>query len=115
MLERYELLRRDFLSIGEFHVNSDTLEKLKCYYTHKIDSKRKLSEVKDLKTLIRLLEKRDVISYDNIKELQNISKTFIGESNLENKLLDYENWLKNILLLPLCIMYQSDEGENYIF
>lgn len=112
MLERYELLRRDFLSIGEPYVNSDGLEILKCCYVNEIDSKRKLSEVKDLKTLIRLLEKRDIISYDNIKELQNISKTFVGESNLKNKLLEYENWLEKNT--PLCNMYENDEGENFL-
>lgn len=114
MLEQYHLLRQDFLSIAEPFIDCDILDQLKANYAHKIDSKRKLSNVKDLKTFIRLLEKRDVISYKNIKELQCISKLFIGKSDLESKLLDYENWLQTAPVLHLYDMYQWNESEYFL-
>lgn len=112
MLERYNLLRKEFLSIAEPLIDSNVLDELKLKFAHDIDSKRKLSKVTDLQMLIRLLEKRNIISYDKIEQLQYISK-FIGDSNLENSLTDYENWLKTVPLLHLYNMYQSDEGECF--
>ncbi|XP_012229436.1 fas-associated death domain protein [Linepithema humile] len=109
MCEQYSLLRQDFLSIAEPFIDCGILDQLKQNYAHEIDSRRKLSSVKDLKTFIRLLEKRDIISYKNIKELQSISKLFIRKSALESKLLDYENWLKTVPTSHLCDMYQHNE------
>lgn len=108
MYEKYRSLRQDFLGIAESFVDSDVLDQLKHNYAHDIDSKRKLSKVKDLKTLMRLLEKRDIISYDNIEQLWYISKTYIDKPELECKLLEYENWLQTAPPLPAYNMYQSD-------
>jgi len=115
MLKKYSSLRQDFLNSAESYINNDILNQLKCNYAHYINSKRKLSKIKDFKTLIKLLEKQDIISYKNIEQLQFISKTFIDKANLNNKLLDYENWLKSTQLPQFCDMYQSDEGMFYIF
>lgn len=82
---------------------------------HDIDSRRKLSKVADLQTLIKLLEKRDIVSYDQIEPLRYISKTFIADPNLESKLQDYENWVKTMPQLHLCNMYQSDEGKYLLY
>lgn len=114
MIEQYNLFRQDFLSIAEPFIDCDILDTLKANYAHDIDSRRKLSSVKDLKTFIRLLEKRNIISYKNIKELQCISNLFIGNADLESKLLDYENWLKTASISHLCDMYQSNESEYYL-
>lgn len=112
MLERYTLLREDFLSIAESLIDSDILDQLKCNYAYEINSKRKLSRIKDLKTFIRLLEKRDIMSYSNIEPLRYITKKYIHKPDLENKLKDYESWLNTIPLL--CNIYQSDESEYFI-
>ncbi|EFN73766.1 hypothetical protein EAG_02551 [Camponotus floridanus] len=109
MLEKYDILRQEFLSKAELFINSGTLDELKLYYKHKIESKRKLSKVTDLQTLIRLLEKRGIVSYDQIEPLRYISKKFVADPNLESKLQDYENFVKNMPQLYLCNMYQSDE------
>ncbi|KAL6439989.1 hypothetical protein ACFW04_002975 [Cataglyphis niger] len=109
MIEKYSALRQEFLSQAEPFIDSKALDELKFNYMHNIDSKRKLSKVTDLQTLIRLLEKRDIVSYDKIEPLRYITKTFVGDLNLENKLHDYENWLKTMPTLHLCNMYQSDE------
>ncbi|XP_011642269.1 fas-associated death domain protein [Pogonomyrmex barbatus] len=109
MLEKYSLLRQDFLRIAEPFINDNVLDELKLNYAHEIDSKRKLSQIKDLKMFIRLLEKRDLISYSNIEPLWYISKKYICLPDLESKLFDYENWLSATPLLPSCYMYQRNE------
>lgn len=113
MLEKYSLLRQDFFNLAEHCISNDVLNQLKCKYTHDIRSKRKLSRAKDLKTFVRLLEKRDIVSYKNIEQLRFIS-TFVGDPDLEHKLLDYENWLETTQLPQFCNMYQSDEGIFHI-
>ncbi|XP_072753538.1 fas-associated death domain protein isoform X1 [Anoplolepis gracilipes] len=109
MLEKYSIVRQEFLSKAEASIDSKALEELKLNYTYDINSKRKLSKVTDLQTLIKLLEKRDIVSYDKIEPLRYISKTFVHDPNLESTLHDYENWLETVPLLHLCNMYQSDE------
>ncbi|XP_024886802.1 fas-associated death domain protein [Temnothorax curvispinosus] len=108
MLERYKLLRQDFLSVAEPLIDSDALDQLKCNYAFEIDSKRKLSMVKDLKMFIRLLEKRNIMSYSDIEPFRYISKRYIHKPDLESKLEDYDSWLKTVPLLP-SYKYQSDE------
>ncbi|EFN83756.1 fas-associated death domain protein [Harpegnathos saltator] len=108
MLERYKSLRQDFLNVVEPAIDSNILNQLKHNYAHEIDSRRKLSKAKDFKTFIRLLEKRDIISCDNIEQLWFITK-FIGKPELEDKLLKYENWVQKMAPpFPFYNMYQSD-------
>lgn len=114
MNEKYNQFREDFLDIAEPFMRSDILDQLKCKYSYQIDSKRKLSRIDDLRTLIKLLEKRDVISYNNIEQLRYISKTFVGETNLESKLIDYENWLHTVPELDSYNQYQSDNSKYLI-
>lgn len=113
MFEKYKSFRQDFLSAAESSVDSNTLNQLKCNYAHQIESRRKLSVAKDLRTFIRLLEKRDIISYDNIEQLRFISK-YIGKSELEDKLLEYENWLQTAPPFPFYKMYQSDNSNYHL-
>ncbi|XP_011698650.1 PREDICTED: fas-associated death domain protein [Wasmannia auropunctata] len=109
MLEKYNLLRQDFLSIAEPFIDSDILDQLKRNYAYEIESIRKLSQVKDLKTFIRLLEKRDIMSCSNIEPLWYISKKYIHKPDLETKLQDYERWLETVPPSSLCNKYRSDE------
>lgn len=113
MLKRYKSLRQDLLSIAESVVDSNILSQLKRNYAHEINSRRKLSQVKDLGMFIKLLEKRDIISCDDIKHLWFISK-YIGKPELEDKLLEYENWLQTTPPFPFYNMYQSDNSEYYL-
>ncbi|XP_011065459.1 PREDICTED: fas-associated death domain protein [Acromyrmex echinatior] len=108
MFEKYTLLCQDFLSIAEPFIDSNILNQMKCNYAHEIDSKRKLSQIKDLKKFIRLLEKRDIMSYSNIEPLWCISKKYIHKSDLESKLQEYESWLEAVSPLSLCNIYQSE-------
>lgn len=113
MLDRYKSLRQDFLSVVEPSVDSNILNQLKRNYAHEIDSRRKLSKAKDLGTFIRLLEKRNIISCDNIEHLWFISR-YIGKPELEDKFLEYENWLQTEPPFPFYNMYQSDNSEYYL-
>jgi len=115
MFEKYNLLRQDFLIIAEPFIDNNILDQLKCNYKFEIDSKRKLSLIKDLKMFIRLLEKRDIMSYSNIEPLWYISKKYIHKPDLERKLQDYKNWLETTSLSPLCYVYQSDESECFFY
>ncbi|XP_011862808.1 PREDICTED: fas-associated death domain protein [Vollenhovia emeryi] len=107
MLERYNQLRQDFLGVAGPLVDSDILDQLKLNYTHDIDSRRKLSRIKDLGAFIRLLEKRNIVSYSDIEPLWFIAKKYIHRPDLDSKLEDYESWLKTAPLL--CDAYRSDE------
>ncbi|KAL0117706.1 hypothetical protein PUN28_008840 [Cardiocondyla obscurior] len=106
MLKKYNLLCQDFFNIAEPIIDKDILEQLKCNYSYEIDSKRKLSQIKDLKMFIRLLEKRDIMSCDNIAPLWYISKKYVHNSNLTSRLEDYENWLKTTP--SLCNAYKNE-------
>lgn len=114
MLDRYSLLRQTFLSIAEPLIDSNILDQLKRNYAHEINSKRKLSQIKDLQMFIRLLEKRDIMSYSNIQPLWYIMKKYIHKPDLQSKLEDYESWLNTVPLSSLCNKYQSDESECFI-
>lgn len=111
MLDRYSLLRQTFLSIAEPLIDSNILDQLKRNYAHEINSKRKLSQIKDLQMFIRLLEKRDIMSYSNIQPLWYIMKKYIHKPDLQSKLEDYESWLNTVPLSSLCNKYQSDESS----
>jgi len=113
MFKKYILLCQDFLSIAEPFIDSNILNQLKCNYAHEIDSKRKLSQTKDLKKFIRLLEKRNIMSYSNIEPLWYISKKYIHKPDLESKLQGYERWLETVSSLSLCNIYQS-EGKYFL-
>jgi len=113
MLEKYSLLRQDFFNIAELYIDDNILNQLKRNYAFEIDSKRKLSQVKDLKMFIRLLEKRNIMSYSDIEPLWYISKKHIHRPDLESKLEDYEHWLKTAPLSSLCDTYQSE--SEYFF
>lgn len=114
MLEKYNLLRQTFLSIAEPLIDHDILDQLKRNYAYEIDSKRKLSQIKDLKMFIRLLEKRNVMSYSNIEPLWYITKKYIHKPDLESKLEDYERWLNTVPSSSLCDMYQNDTSEYFV-
>lgn len=114
MLDRYNLLRQTFLSIAEPIIDSEILDQLKRNYAYEINSKRKLSQVKNLKMFIRLLEKRNIMSYSDIEPLWYITKKYVHKPELQSKLEDYKSWLNTVPLSSLCNKYQSDKSECFI-
>ncbi|CAD1473863.1 unnamed protein product [Heterotrigona itama] len=110
MEQIYICLREEFLSAAQYHINKNTLNTFKEYYMQYIDSNRKLSQIKDLTTLVKILEKRDILSCYNVKPLLHISNYFSNES-LQSKIKDYNIYVKNISYSLFCNMYQKT-NEN---
>ncbi|CAL7943329.1 unnamed protein product [Xylocopa violacea] len=109
----YLSLCEEFLSVAQCHSDESTLSNLKKYYAPCIDSNRKLSQIKDIRALIKVLEKRDALSCDNIEPLLYISNNFLNDCEIQSKLNDYLNYLKNIQYLTSYNMYQEpNENKN---
>lgn len=109
---QYQQLRDEFIAISKIHITSEILEEIKNTYAHEINSKRQISSIKDLKKLIQVLEKRAVLSYDDIKVFRYIQKTYINVSDLEYKLKDYEDRFKSLNSTPNCNMYLFDNANS---
>ncbi|XP_054014108.1 fas-associated death domain protein [Hylaeus anthracinus] len=107
---KYSCLREEFLSITQSNIDDRALKVLKEYYADYIHSKRKLGLVNDLRTLLKILEKRDVLSYSKIEPLDYISKNFLNDPLVQKKIEDYKFYLQNTQYLSFCDMYQ-DENE----
>ncbi|KAK1126835.1 hypothetical protein K0M31_004458 [Melipona bicolor] len=112
MEQMYICLREEFLSVAQYRINKSTLNTLKEYYMQYIDSNRKLSQIKDLTTLVKILEKRDVLSCYNVKPFLHISSYFSNES-LQTKIKNYNIYVKSIPYFLSCNMYQEiNENTN---
>ncbi|XP_076228843.1 fas-associated death domain protein isoform X2 [Nomia melanderi] len=65
---KYHCLLTEFLSVAQLYINDTVLLTLKDYYEHHINSKRKLSQIKDLKALIKCSKFCDMYQDDNEPE-----------------------------------------------
>lgn len=110
MESRYKCLLEDFLSVAEMHVNQATLNSFKDRYRQCIDSNRKFSQIKDLRTLLRILEKRDALSCDNIEPLLYISN-FVNDRQMTSKIRQYKDNYQNIAYFPSYNMNQNLNGN----
>ncbi|OAD62898.1 Death domain-containing adapter protein BG4, partial [Eufriesea mexicana] len=110
---KYTCLKEEFLLVTQYHINENILSALKEYYAKYINSNRKLSQIKDLRTLLKILEKRDVLSYNNVDPLLYISIHFLNDLQIESKLRDYKLYLQKIQYPLSYNMYQeSNENKN---
>ncbi|KAJ8669057.1 hypothetical protein QAD02_000316 [Eretmocerus hayati] len=91
-IQPYYTLLQEFIGITS--ISSETLEKLKEDYRDKIDSTRTLDNICDMKSLIKILDRRDVIRYDNIDELKKIEQNYIKDESVKELISSYENWLE---------------------
>lgn len=104
---RYNYLREEFLSAAQFHITEGILEVLKEYYKQYINSNRKLSQIKDLRTLLKVLEKRDCLSYINVEPLYYISNNFLNDFQMGKKIEDYKFHVQKVQIVPFINMYQK--------
>ncbi|KOX78027.1 Death domain-containing adapter protein BG4 [Melipona quadrifasciata] len=112
MEQMYICLREEFVSAAQYRINKSTLNTLKEYYMQYIDSNRKLSQIKDLTTLVKILEKRDILSCYNVKPFLHILSYFSNES-LQSKIKNYNIYVKSIPYFLSCNMYQEiNENTN---
>nr|XP_031825870.1 uncharacterized protein LOC116424080 [Nomia melanderi] len=110
---KYHCLLTEFLSVAQLYINDTVLLTLKDYYEHHINSKRKLSQIKDLKALIKVLEKRDILNINNIEPLLYISNNFLHELHILNSIKDYQLFLENTQCSKFCDMYQDDNEPEH--
>nr|XP_012148761.1 PREDICTED: fas-associated death domain protein isoform X1 [Megachile rotundata] len=106
---KYDCLREEFLSAAQFDITEGMLEVLKKYYTQYINSNRKFSQIKDIRTLLNVLEKRDCLSHSNIEPLSYISSNFLNDFEIKKKIGDYKLHIQNMQTAPLINMYQNTD------
>lgn len=106
---KYICLRDEVLSVAQFHITESILKMLKEYYAQIINSNRKLSQIKDIRTLLKVLEKRDCLSYNNIEPLSHISNNFLNDIQIQTKVKDYKLHIQNMQTAPLINMYQNTD------
>ena len=92
-MERYTELLKQFQGISESHIDSEVLDRLKVEYKDIIDSRRMLETITDINSLLKVLEKRGVLQYDEIKVLKDIATQYVKDQSIQRALLDYEQWL----------------------
>ncbi|CAD6236358.1 GSCOCT00014134001.2-RA-CDS [Cotesia congregata] len=103
---RYSHLKQKFLEIASLHVNGTNLENIKLFYDRDINSKRVTDEIKNLADLLKILENRSVLSYNNINVLKEIAETYIKDVVLNQIIKDYETQLQLHQTLPLFNIYK---------
>ncbi|KAF7384898.1 hypothetical protein HZH66_011984 [Vespula vulgaris] len=108
---KFKVLLNEFLTISKPYITTEVLEEIKSEYYYQIGSKRKISGIKDLEGLIKLLEKYTIISYDNIKPLYFISSYV--KPNLLIRLEKYESdYNQAILSKHFCQSYNMYKNNN---
>lgn len=112
-MEQYEALLRDFIIVAKKHITPVALNELKIYYANLINSVRTLDRIHDIDQLIRVLENRGVIRYDNIIPLKNMAKTYFKNSPINERLEDYNQY--NASCYPANVnLYRFGNGEFYL-
>jgi hypothetical protein len=93
-MENYIKLIHKFEEILHPHINNEVLNKLKEDYKDVINSKRVFEKIIDIRTLLKVLEKRGVLQYDNISVLKYITQQLVLKESIELLISNYERWLK---------------------
>ncbi|XP_015605873.1 fas-associated death domain protein isoform X2 [Cephus cinctus] len=99
-MEKYKQLRESFLKISELHIDNITLNELKLKYKYCINSNRTMGYIKDLEFLIRVLEKRTILRYNNIEPLKYISTQYVKDPALDLILSKYDTEIKTMEYSP---------------
>ncbi|XP_066586555.1 fas-associated death domain protein isoform X2 [Prorops nasuta] len=108
----YKQLCKDFLSMGSKFIDDKALTELKHNYAFIIDSKRKLEKVKDLESLLKVLEKRDELNAYEIEPLKLISQRYIKNICLQERIKIYEELIKNKSYPDINMYFHSTEHER---
>ncbi|XP_076247115.1 fas-associated death domain protein isoform X2 [Calliopsis andreniformis] len=110
-LMKYNWLCEVVLSAAQLHVDESVLRILKEYYANYINSNRKLSQIRDLRTLLKVLEKRDILSYSNVDPLYHISN-YLNDLQVQQHIQDYKLYLQNTAHSSFCDMYKKTNGHE---
>lgn len=85
--EYYYSLRVEFLRVANEYIDCDDLERIKDYYSEKIDSPRKMNRIKNLHDLLELLDKRDILSVYSIEPLNHLWDKYMKGQGEQAKIL----------------------------
>lgn len=107
----YNHLCEQFLSTTQSYIDDKILKVLKEKYSYCINSERKLSQINDLRTLLKILEKRDVLNYNNVEPLVYISN-ILHNSHVQNNIEDYKFHLKYMQYSLFSNMYQDVNSKS---
>ncbi|XP_044013694.1 uncharacterized protein LOC122856009 [Aphidius gifuensis] len=88
-INRYNNLRDNFLKIASLHVTDDKLNELKLFYDKIINSKRETDRINDVIGLLKILERRAVLSFKSIEPIKYISDEFIKDPCLNQQIQNY--------------------------
>lgn len=113
--QRFEIVEENYRTIFQLlcqvKLSKDKLELIKSKFKHNIDSPRRYENINDMKELLKILEKRCVIGFDNIVKLYDIVETVDDESkkkigmHLNNQSL----WLSKIPKAPINLTFCQDK------
>lgn len=107
----YQNLKEHFLEVAKSRIVPSVLNTLKVTYSDVINSARCTDYIDSVEGLLRILEKRGALSYDNIEPLKHISSTFVNDPGLERALREYEARICRSSPLPLCNVYEMHAGK----
>ncbi|XP_015605872.1 uncharacterized protein LOC107272838 isoform X1 [Cephus cinctus] len=113
-MEKYKQLRESFLKISELHIDNITLNELKLKYKYCINSNRTMGYIKDLEFLIRVLEKRTILRYNNIEPLKYISTQYVKDPALDLILSKYDTEIKTMEYSPFYKSCSQQSGKNLL-
>lgn len=111
-VSRFVELKKCFIRISGPHVTKEVLDNLKEFYSQVIASKREEDRVKNLEELLKILEKRDALRYDDIEPLKQIANGCIKDAILSRTLANYEAEVKELQPLPVFNHYKF--GEYFV-
>lgn len=83
-MEEYKQLREQFLAIASEHVNPSILEEIKKFYRLIINSNRQYSKITTLEELIRVLEKRGRLHYNDVGSMRDIAQLYFKDTGLDD-------------------------------
>ncbi|KAF7991550.1 hypothetical protein HCN44_008921 [Aphidius gifuensis] len=115
-INRYNNLRDNFLKIASLHVTDDKLNELKLFYDKIINSKRETDRINDVIGLLKILERRAVLSFKSIEPIKYISDEFIKDPCLNQQI---QNYLQDLSINETANafvdfnIYKSQSGKNF--
>ncbi|XP_076662163.1 fas-associated death domain protein isoform X2 [Halictus rubicundus] len=73
---------------------------------------KRFSQIKNLSTLIKILEKRDTLNFRNIEPLVDISSNFLNDARISTLIKDYKSYLENTRNSKSCDMNQDENVKE---
>ncbi|XP_031779217.1 uncharacterized protein LOC103315410 isoform X1 [Nasonia vitripennis] len=112
-MQKYTELLQDFSAISQAYINQETLDKLKARYKETINSKRVLENIVNIDSLLKVLEKRGVLQYNEISVLHQIAE-IVQNSSIDDLIVNYEHWSTENFTTEINDLYSCGKSSNLI-